>query len=233
MKSWAAVLRRGACGRDREGQAAELGRNESEIEAAHAGDDIIAGPVTTSTYAVTFDAAADTVWSWLVQMGQNRGGMYSYERLENLFGLDIHNTNQIHPEWQHLAQFVASPRDGTEGRKELKHLKRLCRVRTQTHRAGHCVGDIRDDAIAPAPHFVPEVPGAAQPGHANCAVTHFAIGFLVAPRRRDLDHEVVPTELHLECGMVEVTRLATLAEGRDRLESPATPAHAMGSAARS
>jgi hypothetical protein len=39
----------------------------------------------------------------LVQMGQNRGGMYSYDWLENLIGLRIHSTDEIRPEWQHLA----------------------------------------------------------------------------------------------------------------------------------
>ncbi len=79
------------------------GATGQEIEATQAGDDLVAGPVTTSTYAVTVEAPADIVWSWLVQIGQDRGGMYSYEWLENLFGLDIHNTDQIRAEWQHLA----------------------------------------------------------------------------------------------------------------------------------
>jgi len=79
------------------------GATRAEIEAVHAGDDLVAGPATTSTYAVSVQAPADTVWSWLVQIGQDRGGMYSYEWLENLFGLDIHNTDQIRDEWQHLA----------------------------------------------------------------------------------------------------------------------------------
>jgi hypothetical protein len=79
------------------------GATRAEIEAAHAGDDLVAGPVSTSTYAITVEAPADIVWSWLVQIGQDRGGMYSYEWLENLFGLDIHNTDQIRAEWQHLS----------------------------------------------------------------------------------------------------------------------------------
>ena len=58
---------------------------------------------TTTTYAVTVNASVDTVWAWLVQIGQDRGGMYSYEWPENLFGLDIHNADQIRTEWQHLA----------------------------------------------------------------------------------------------------------------------------------
>jgi hypothetical protein len=76
------------------------GATHAEIEATHAGDELVAGPVTTSTYAVTIETPADVVWSWLVQIGQDRGGMYSYEWLENLFGLDIHNTDQIRDEWQ-------------------------------------------------------------------------------------------------------------------------------------
>ena len=79
------------------------GATREEVDAIHPGDDLVAGPVTTSTYAVTVQAPAETVWSWLVQIGQDRGGMYSYEWLENLFGLDIHNADRIHEEWQLLA----------------------------------------------------------------------------------------------------------------------------------
>ena len=95
--------RRSAGGRVARASLRNWGATRAEIEAAHAGDDVVAGPVTTSTYAVTVEAPADIVWSWLVQIGQDRGGMYSYEWLENLFGLDIHNTNQIRQDWQHLA----------------------------------------------------------------------------------------------------------------------------------
>ena len=43
------------------------------------------------------------VWTWLVQLGVDRGGMYSYDGLENLIGLHVHSTFQIRPEWQTLA----------------------------------------------------------------------------------------------------------------------------------
>jgi hypothetical protein len=42
------------------------------------------------------------VWPWLVQMGQGRGGLYSYQRLENLIGCDIYNADQILPVHQSL-----------------------------------------------------------------------------------------------------------------------------------
>ena len=52
---------------------------------------------------MTVDAPAAEVWRWLVQLGQGRGGMYSYEGLENPFGLDIHSADGSRPEWQKLA----------------------------------------------------------------------------------------------------------------------------------
>ncbi|HEX9835086.1 MAG TPA: SRPBCC family protein [Mycobacterium sp.] len=67
------------------------------------GDGLITGPVVQSTEAVSIDAPGGAVWPWLVQMGQDRGGLYSYEKLENLAGLRYVNADRIHPEWQHLA----------------------------------------------------------------------------------------------------------------------------------
>ena len=41
---------------------------------------------------------------WLVQMGYQRGGLYSYDWLDRLFGyLDGPSSNRILPEFQHLA----------------------------------------------------------------------------------------------------------------------------------
>jgi hypothetical protein len=60
-----------------------------------------AGPI--STRAITIHAPAATVWAWLVQTGQNRGGgWHSYAWLENLFAADMHEGEQIEPQWQQL-----------------------------------------------------------------------------------------------------------------------------------
>ena len=53
-----------------------------------------------ATRAITVDASIDRVWQWLVQIGQDRGGFYSYSWLENLFFADMHNANEIIPEFQ-------------------------------------------------------------------------------------------------------------------------------------
>jgi len=55
------------------------------------------------TRAITIDAAPEQIWPWLVQWGQGRGGWYSYDWLENLFGFDIHTADRILPEYQNLA----------------------------------------------------------------------------------------------------------------------------------
>lgn len=58
-------------------------------------------PLFTTTRAVTIGAPADEVWRWLVQIGQDRGGFYSYDWLENLAGCNLHSADEIREEWQH------------------------------------------------------------------------------------------------------------------------------------
>jgi hypothetical protein len=64
------------------------------------GDDLVANPLYVTTRATTVDAPLAAVWPWVVQLGQDRGGFYTYDWLENLFRLDIHSTDEIRPEWQ-------------------------------------------------------------------------------------------------------------------------------------
>jgi hypothetical protein len=54
-------------------------------------------------HAITIRAPADSVWPWLVQLGQDRGGFYSYAWLERLVGDDIRNADRINPAWQRIA----------------------------------------------------------------------------------------------------------------------------------
>jgi hypothetical protein len=59
-------------------------------------------PKLKATHAITINARAVDIWPWLVQMGQGRGGFYSYTWLENLVGCQMHNADRIVPEWQNL-----------------------------------------------------------------------------------------------------------------------------------
>jgi hypothetical protein len=76
----------------------DWGATAEEAGAVLPGDDLVPEPAEQTTLAVTVAAPADTIWAWLVQMGQGRGGMYSYDWLENLLGLDIHTTGEIRAE---------------------------------------------------------------------------------------------------------------------------------------
>jgi hypothetical protein len=65
------------------------------------------GDITNATYsatlAVTIKSSPEHVWPWLVQMGYRRGGLYSYDWLDRLFGyLDRPSANRILPEFQRL-----------------------------------------------------------------------------------------------------------------------------------
>jgi hypothetical protein len=80
----------------------QWGATEAEAGGRQRGDELLNDDASTTTYAVTAQAGADRVWPWLAQLGQDRGGMYSYTWLENLFRLGIHNAEAIHPEWQRL-----------------------------------------------------------------------------------------------------------------------------------
>jgi hypothetical protein len=65
------------------------------------GDELLPEHGTRIIHAVTIDAPVEQVWPWLAQVGQDRGGFYSYEWLENLAGCEMNNADRIHPEWQH------------------------------------------------------------------------------------------------------------------------------------
>jgi hypothetical protein len=77
------------------------GATRDEAERALPGDDIVEHPRFSSTFAISIEAPAHEIWPWIAQFGQGRGGLYSYDWLENLFGCDIHSANRILPEHQH------------------------------------------------------------------------------------------------------------------------------------
>ena len=79
----------------------------SEQSAVLPGDELLVAPAMTTTRAITIDAPPEAVWPWLAQMGQGRGGFYSYDWLENVFGLGIHNADRIEPDWQELSAISA------------------------------------------------------------------------------------------------------------------------------
>jgi hypothetical protein len=86
------------------------GATEDELRRPLPDETIVANPRYQSRRAITINAPADEVWAWLVQLGQGRGGFYSYDWLENLFGLNIHSVDEIRPDLQELSEgdFIAA-----------------------------------------------------------------------------------------------------------------------------
>jgi len=73
------------------------GATDAEVSQSLPGDDLVPHPKWGYTHAISVRASAADIWLWLAQMGQGRGGFYSYELLENLAGCDIHNADRIIP----------------------------------------------------------------------------------------------------------------------------------------
>ncbi|WP_052061970.1 hypothetical protein [Rhodococcoides fascians] len=78
------------------------GASISEIGEVLPGDDSVPTPSWTYTHAVTVDCSARQLWPWLVQIGQQRAGFYSYRTLENMVGCHITHAEGIDPAFQHL-----------------------------------------------------------------------------------------------------------------------------------
>lgn len=77
------------------------GSTREEHALALPGDLPDRAPSLELQHAVTVQAPPEAVWQWLVQLGQDRGGFYSYDWLERAFGVDVHNVAEVRPEWQH------------------------------------------------------------------------------------------------------------------------------------
>jgi hypothetical protein len=82
---------------------ATWGASPTDLALEMAGDRLISGATYRTTLAITIDADPMDVWAWLVQMGYRRGGLYSYDWLDRLFGfLDRPSAATILPEFQRL-----------------------------------------------------------------------------------------------------------------------------------
>ena len=80
------------------------GATPSDLTRVMAGDALLVNPTYSGTMAVVVNAAPAQIWPWLVQIGYRRGGLYSYDWLDRLFGyLDRPSATRILPEFQDLA----------------------------------------------------------------------------------------------------------------------------------
>jgi proline iminopeptidase len=85
------------------------GASDEELQRGFPGSDLIPDGQRSSTTCTTIEAPPSAVWPRLAQMGVDRAGWYSWDRLDNL---GRHSAQEIHPEWQEIAigdRFVATP----------------------------------------------------------------------------------------------------------------------------
>jgi hypothetical protein len=77
------------------------GATPDEVAHVYPGDEIVPDAVGTSTMATTLPAPPPQVWAWLVQMGYDRAGWYSWDRLDRG---GIASAEHVVPEWQRLKE---------------------------------------------------------------------------------------------------------------------------------
>ncbi|HEY5121401.1 MAG TPA: hypothetical protein VII84_07465 [Acidimicrobiales bacterium] len=78
------------------------GSTELDAKRAMSGDELLDDPDILSTRAISIDALPSAIWPWLIQMGSGKGGVYTYDWIENLFGLKMRSANEILPQFQNL-----------------------------------------------------------------------------------------------------------------------------------
>ena len=76
------------------------GATDEEVARAMPGDDVVKHATFNATRGVTIQARPEEIWPWVVQMGINRAGWYSYDWIDNL---GRPSAQRIIPELQHVA----------------------------------------------------------------------------------------------------------------------------------
>ena len=79
------------------------GATKDETAGAMPGDELLTDSDIVSTRAIGIEAPSRAVWPWLAQMGSGRGGVYTYDWIENLFGLHMHSVDVVLPQFQNVA----------------------------------------------------------------------------------------------------------------------------------
>jgi hypothetical protein len=79
------------------------GSTDEERSRSMPGYGLAPEPNYETTRAITIEAGPEDVWPWLVQLGKGRGGLYSIDWLDRLFGfLDAPSAEEVLPEFQRL-----------------------------------------------------------------------------------------------------------------------------------
>jgi hypothetical protein len=104
-------------------QCLTWGATPGEVSRHMPGDDLLPRPDMLATRGITIEAPPGAIWPWLVQMGSGRAGAYTYDWIENLLGLDMHNADQILPQFQDLKAGDVLPAGSTGPRLRVEILE--------------------------------------------------------------------------------------------------------------
>lgn len=90
------------------------GASDEECSRPMPGDDLVDQPTFNATRAVTITARPEQIWPWLLQIGINRAGWYSYDWLDNL---GRPSATEIIPELQNIeiGDLIPMSPDGKHG----------------------------------------------------------------------------------------------------------------------
>ena len=96
------------------------GATQEEVARRMAGDDDVKRPIEVTTRAVTVAARPEHIWPWLMQLGNRRGGLYSYDWIDLIIGpLQSASVDHVLPQFQDLRVGDVVPyADGTSMRVE-------------------------------------------------------------------------------------------------------------------
>jgi hypothetical protein len=78
------------------------GTTPEERTLKYPGDVFVTNPARTANRGITINAPVNKVYPWILQIGADKSGMYSYTWLENLMGCKMAQDETIHPEWHNL-----------------------------------------------------------------------------------------------------------------------------------
>ena len=92
------------------------GATPEEVSRTMPGDRLVSQPLEVTTRAITISAWPAHVWPWLAQLGKGRGGLYSYDRLDQVFGvLDAPSSDTLIPRFREIGVGDTIPIGGSPG----------------------------------------------------------------------------------------------------------------------
>jgi hypothetical protein len=113
------------------------GATEDEATAHLPGDDLLDNPDIVSTRAIGIDAPPGSIGPWLAQIGSGRGGLYTYDWIENLLGLHMHSIDVVLPQFPTWVMPNSSERAGRRCEWLCANpARRWCSVRTTATGSG-------------------------------------------------------------------------------------------------